>query len=146
MVTKKLRQKKPFPAIPKAVPVAELAAPTGPVKLLSKKEVRAICGNISEVTLWDWIRKGHFPPAIVIGPDGGGRSKIGWIDSEVYAAIANAPRRLPKGATAVASRLSYSERSSGQSSDILRTAVTRYEQLLQRLIEGQARGSKHHHG
>jgi predicted DNA-binding transcriptional regulator AlpA len=52
----------------------------------------AILG-VSHVTLWDWIRKGRFPPPVVIGPDGGHRSKIGWVDHEVYAAINNAPRR-----------------------------------------------------
>jgi hypothetical protein len=34
---------------------------------------------------------------VVLGPDTGHRSKMGWIDKEVYAWIANAPRRLPKG-------------------------------------------------
>jgi len=90
------RPKKPFPKPRKAVPVSEPVAPTGPIKLLSKKEVLAIIG-VTNVTLWDWIRKGRFPAAVVIGPDGGHRSKQGWIDTEVYSAIANAPRRLPKG-------------------------------------------------
>jgi predicted DNA-binding transcriptional regulator AlpA len=93
-----MRQKKPFPAMPKAVPVAEPATLTGPVKLLSKKQVLEIFG-VSHVTLRDWIRRGIFPPPVVLGPDGGGRSTIAWIDSEVYAHIANAPRRLPTGAT-----------------------------------------------
>jgi predicted DNA-binding transcriptional regulator AlpA len=66
------------------------------VKLLSKPEVLALVG-VSYATLWDWIRQGRFPAARQLGPDGGHRSKQGWIDTEVYAAIANAPRRLPKG-------------------------------------------------
>jgi predicted DNA-binding transcriptional regulator AlpA len=69
---------------------------TGPIKLLTRQEVLKLVG-VSYATLWDWIRKGHFPAAVAIGPDGGHRSKIGWIDTEVYAAIANAPRRMPKG-------------------------------------------------
>jgi predicted DNA-binding transcriptional regulator AlpA len=96
MVTKKSHPKKPFPKPPKAVPVAEPAALTGPVKLLSKKQVLEIVG-VSHVTLRDMIRRGTFPAPRVIGKDGGGRSKIGWVDAEVYAAINNAPRRFPKG-------------------------------------------------
>src|SRR5262245_16927940 len=97
MVTKKSHPKKPFPKPPKAVPVAQPATLTGPVKWLSKKQVLEILG-VSHVTLREYIRQGKFPPPRIIGKDGGGRSKIGWVDAEVYAAINNAPRRLPKGA------------------------------------------------
>jgi predicted DNA-binding transcriptional regulator AlpA len=87
---------RPFPKHIQAVPNSAPAEVSGPIKLLSKKEVLALLG-VSNVTLWDWIRKGHFPASVVIGPDGGHRSKQGWIDTEVYKAIANAPRRMPKG-------------------------------------------------
>jgi len=49
------------------------------------------------VTLWHMIRRGSFPAARQFGPDGAHRATIGWIDSEVYEAIANAPRRFPRG-------------------------------------------------
>ncbi len=65
--------------------------------MLSKKEVMKIAGIGSYVTLWSMIRRGDFPPARQLGPDGGSHSKIGWIDVEVYEALANRPRRFPKG-------------------------------------------------
>ncbi len=87
---------RPFPKPPKSVPPSAPVEATGPIKLLSKKEVLAVLG-VTNVTLWDWIRKGRFPAAVVVGPPDKHRSKIGWIDTEVYRAIANAPRRMPKG-------------------------------------------------
>jgi predicted DNA-binding transcriptional regulator AlpA len=87
---------RPFPKHVPAVPLSAPVEVTGPFKLLSKKEVLAILG-VTSVTLWDWIKQGYFPAAVVVGPDGGHRSKQGWIDTEVYKAIANSPRRLPKG-------------------------------------------------
>jgi predicted DNA-binding transcriptional regulator AlpA len=71
---------------------------TTPIRRLTKKEVLAIVG-ISHVTLWDWIRQGRFPAPVVIGPEGGARSTIGWIDTEVYNFMANSPRRHPRGST-----------------------------------------------
>jgi predicted DNA-binding transcriptional regulator AlpA len=88
------RPKKPFPPMPPAVAVVR-PAPTGPVKLLTKEEVLEIL-KVSEVTLWDWIRKGHFPQAVVIGPGTGYRSKQGWVADEVYAFVHNSPRRRLK--------------------------------------------------
>jgi predicted DNA-binding transcriptional regulator AlpA len=66
--------------------------------MLTKQEVLAILG-ISHVTLWDWIRKGRFPEAVVLGPEGGNRTTQRWIDTEVYTAIANMPRRRLKSST-----------------------------------------------
>jgi predicted DNA-binding transcriptional regulator AlpA len=57
----------------------------------------------SHVTLWDWVRKGKFPAPIVVGPDGGPRSKLYWIKSEVDDHIINSPRRLPRGSTVTVS-------------------------------------------
>jgi predicted DNA-binding transcriptional regulator AlpA len=86
-----------FPKPTKAVPLPAAAKAGGPIKLLSKSEVLSILG-VSHVTLWSWVKAGSFPPARVLGPpDGGHRSRMGWIDSEVYEHIANAPRKLPKG-------------------------------------------------
>jgi predicted DNA-binding transcriptional regulator AlpA len=69
---------------------------TTPVKLLSKKEVLSILG-VSHVTLWNWITAGLFPQSREIGPPGGNRTKIGWLDTEVYSFLANAPKRKLKG-------------------------------------------------
>jgi predicted DNA-binding transcriptional regulator AlpA len=90
--------RRPFPKPPRAVRPSAPVNVTGPITLLTKNAVLDILG-VSHVTLWDWIRKGHFPPARVIGPDCGQRSKLVWIESEVRSAIANAPRRMPKGST-----------------------------------------------
>jgi predicted DNA-binding transcriptional regulator AlpA len=100
VVTRKKTGQQPgstFPKLSKPVPIAEPVEVSGPVKLLSKKEVLAIVG-VCNVTLRSWIMAGRFPAPRVLGPpDGGHRSRMGWIDTEVYAAIANAPRRMPKG-------------------------------------------------
>ena len=88
--------KKPFPKPQPSVPLAAQVRPTGPITVLSKAEVLKILG-VSHVTLWHMIRRGSFPAPRQFGPDGTRRATIGWIDSEVYAAIANAPRRFPKG-------------------------------------------------
>jgi hypothetical protein len=56
------RSKKPFPPLPPTV-ATKRPVPDLPFRLLTKKEVCAMLGGISEVTLWDWIRRGHFPPA-----------------------------------------------------------------------------------
>jgi predicted DNA-binding transcriptional regulator AlpA len=72
-------------------------AVTTPIKkMLNKKEVLDLVG-VSSVTLWDWIQKGIFPAAVVIGPEGGHRSTQRWIDHEVQTFLANAPRRRPRG-------------------------------------------------
>jgi predicted DNA-binding transcriptional regulator AlpA len=84
-----------FPEAQPPVPV-EPVEPTGPIRLLSKKEVLAIVG-VSGVTLWSWTKAGTFPAPRVIGP-GTGHSRMGWLSTEVEAALLNAPRRYPKGA------------------------------------------------
>jgi predicted DNA-binding transcriptional regulator AlpA len=89
------RPKKPFPPVPPTVAV-EVAMLDLPVRILTKKEVRVICGNISEPTLWEWVRCGFFPPARVIGPTNSFRSKQGWLSTEVYNHILNAPTRKLK--------------------------------------------------
>jgi predicted DNA-binding transcriptional regulator AlpA len=92
MVTKKLNPKKPFPKLPKAVPLAEpAAAPTTPVRLIDKQEVMAKCGVKSWVTIWSWIKAGIFPAGRVIG------GTLRWIEAEVDLALVNMPRRFPKG-------------------------------------------------
>jgi predicted DNA-binding transcriptional regulator AlpA len=88
--------KKPFTKPQPSVPLAAPVRPTGPISILSKGEVLEILG-VSPVTLWCMIRRGSFPAPRQFGPEGTHRAKIGWIDSEVYEAIANAPRRFPKG-------------------------------------------------
>jgi predicted DNA-binding transcriptional regulator AlpA len=62
--------------------------------MLTKQDVLDLVG-VSAVTLWSWIRQGIFPPAVVIGPEGGHRSTQRWIDYEVQNFLVNAPRRLP---------------------------------------------------
>jgi predicted DNA-binding transcriptional regulator AlpA len=89
-------KKPPFPRPPKAVKPSKPVEVPGPVTLLTKKELLAKL-RVTNVTLWDWIRKGHFPAGRIIGPDGGSRSMMVWIESEVDNFITNAPRRLPKG-------------------------------------------------
>jgi predicted DNA-binding transcriptional regulator AlpA len=92
----------PFPVAQPAVPpdvVKELPEAARSFELLTKDQVLKLCGGITHVTLWDWIRQGKFPPARVPGKDGGHRTAIRWIASEVYAAIANMPKRIPKGST-----------------------------------------------
>jgi predicted DNA-binding transcriptional regulator AlpA len=85
-----------FPEPQKPVPLSAPAEVTGPVKILTKQEVLDLL-HVSDVTLWTWIRDGNFPPSRVFGPGQGRRSTVGWIATEVYAWIANAPRRIPKG-------------------------------------------------
>jgi predicted DNA-binding transcriptional regulator AlpA len=91
----KSRPKKPFPPLPPAIP-AERPVPDLPFRIMTTKEVCAMLGGISVVTLWDWIRKGHFPPARVIGPNNNHRTKQGWLSTEVHAHIAKAPTRRLK--------------------------------------------------
>ena len=90
------KTKPPFPKPRKGVLPSAKVEVNVPYKLLTKQEVLDLLG-VSHVTLWNWIRKGHFPEAVVLGPEGGHRSTQKWIDTEVYKAIANAPRRRPKG-------------------------------------------------
>jgi predicted DNA-binding transcriptional regulator AlpA len=92
------RPKRQFPNPSPATPLPEpAAAPTAPVKLLTAKEVMAKCGVKSWVTIWSWIKQGHFPPGRVIGSGNGRRSTLRWIESEVDLALVNMPRRFPKG-------------------------------------------------
>jgi predicted DNA-binding transcriptional regulator AlpA len=103
MRKKSVRTNPSRPPFPKAAPPVPPAVPvevSGPLKLLSKAEVLAILG-VSTVTLWDWVRKGHFPPGRVLGTGGGHRSRLVWVKTEVEAAVLNSPRRLPKGSKAV---------------------------------------------
>jgi predicted DNA-binding transcriptional regulator AlpA len=92
--------KRAFPQPAKSAPVAERIKPTAPIRILSKKQLlETKLNNASAVSLWSWIKDDHFPPAIIIGPEGGGhRTKIGWIESEVDAWLVNRPRRVVKGA------------------------------------------------
>lgn len=93
----------PFPVAQPAVPpdvVKELPEAAKGFELLSKDQVLKLLGGVSHVTLWDMIRRGIFPNARVISKDGGHRSAIRWIAHECYAAIANMPKRIPKGSTA----------------------------------------------
>jgi len=89
-------EKRPFPKMPRAVPPFAPVEASNSYKLLSKQEVLALLG-VSPVTLWDWIRKGYFPEAVIMGPDGG---KQGWIEKEVHNAIHNGPRRKLKASKA----------------------------------------------
>jgi predicted DNA-binding transcriptional regulator AlpA len=75
--------------------VAARPAPTGAVKLLTKEEVLDIL-KVSEVTLWDWIRRKHFPEAVVVGLGSGYRTAQRWVADEVYAHVHNSPRRRLK--------------------------------------------------
>jgi predicted DNA-binding transcriptional regulator AlpA len=45
----------------------------------------------SYVTLWTLMKNGEFPAPREIG------GSIGWLSDEVYNAIRNLPKRLPKG-------------------------------------------------
>jgi predicted DNA-binding transcriptional regulator AlpA len=87
----------PFPKPQPPVPVASPVEVSGPVRVLSKKEVLERLGGISHVTLWSWIKAGAFPPARVLGPGQGHRSRMGWLSTEVEQWLLNAPRRIPKG-------------------------------------------------
>jgi predicted DNA-binding transcriptional regulator AlpA len=64
---------------------------------MSKTEVMALLPIKSPVSLWSWVKQGRFPAPRQIGPEGSRRSTIGWLDREVYEALANLPKRLPKG-------------------------------------------------
>jgi predicted DNA-binding transcriptional regulator AlpA len=78
------------------VPV-ERTDSTEPVRMMAKEEVLALLPRgKSYVTLWTLIRKGLFPPARVIG------GSIGWLSDEVYNAIRNLPRRIPRGLAVIA--------------------------------------------
>jgi prophage regulatory protein len=43
--------------------------------------------QISSVTLWRWVRAGHFPKPLKLGPN-----TVGWLKSEVTAWIEARPR------------------------------------------------------
>jgi predicted DNA-binding transcriptional regulator AlpA len=86
------KAKSSFPKPQRAIPPSAPVEATGPMRLLSKKQVLDLLG-VTHVTLWDWVRKGHFPAGVVLGPEGGHRTTMRWIDTEVYHAIANMPRR-----------------------------------------------------
>jgi predicted DNA-binding transcriptional regulator AlpA len=68
----------------------------GTVELMTKEEVLARL-RCNHVTLWAWVKQGHFPAPIVPGPDGGSRTRLYWIKSEIDNHLANSPRRLPRG-------------------------------------------------
>jgi predicted DNA-binding transcriptional regulator AlpA len=92
------REKKPFPKPQPPVRSSAPFAPTKPVVMLSKKQVCAKLGNISEVTLWDRIRTGQFPMG---SPMGNPNGKLWWIEEEVDNSVTetvNACRR-PSGST-----------------------------------------------
>src|SRR5262245_39832728 len=94
----------PFPPpIPPSVPLAphELVTPENakPDWYLTKKEVCARL-KVSDVRLREFVKLGLFPASRVIGKDGGRATAIRWLASEVFAAMANAPRRLPGGEAA----------------------------------------------
>jgi predicted DNA-binding transcriptional regulator AlpA len=73
-----------------------------PIKFLSKQEVLAIIG-VSSALLSEWIRDGHFPAARELGAKpGGNRTKIGWIDAEVYEWMRNTPQRSRENAVPIA--------------------------------------------
>jgi predicted DNA-binding transcriptional regulator AlpA len=91
--------RRPFPRPPRAVPPSAPVEVDDSYRLYTKQQVLAIVG-VSYVTLWGWIKTGHFPASIVVGPEGGHRSTRRWIAKEVHAWIANRPRRLPRGSTA----------------------------------------------
>jgi predicted DNA-binding transcriptional regulator AlpA len=66
--------------------------PTGGGLLLSRAQVLDLIG-VTYTSLWSWMRRGEFPSAIILGPPNGKRSRIAWHASEVYAWIADRPRR-----------------------------------------------------
>jgi predicted DNA-binding transcriptional regulator AlpA len=65
------------------------------VGLLDKHELRAITG-VSFVSLWDWMRKGKFPPGITVV----GKTK--WRASEIADWLANLPLARLKPSDAAA--------------------------------------------
>ncbi|MEY5007664.1 MAG: hypothetical protein RL764_980 [Pseudomonadota bacterium] len=48
-------------------------------KVLRRKEVEALCG-IKCSTLYDWMKLGHFPRPVALGP-----KAVGWRESDVAA-------------------------------------------------------------
>ena len=50
-----------------------------PVRFLRRRQVLERVGA-TKATLYRWIRGGHFPPGVTIGP-----RMVGWVESEVDA-------------------------------------------------------------
>jgi predicted DNA-binding transcriptional regulator AlpA len=99
-----LAGKTPLPQIdlpdnkPERVRAADRAQ--GPPRLMSKPEVLAIVG-VSYPTLWEWMRKGRFPRARVLGGFPTKDGKSAWLSSEIDEWLAGLPVRRLKGDEAV---------------------------------------------
>jgi prophage regulatory protein len=62
-------------------------------RLLSRQQVLELVGSPSYSTLWSWMKKGAFPPAVELGPSGSRSSSIAWFEHEVLDWIESRPRR-----------------------------------------------------
>jgi predicted DNA-binding transcriptional regulator AlpA len=99
-VKKKSKSKRGGSAVPLGQPPVAVdikPLPKTPVRFYSKQDVLAIVG-ISASTLWEWIKRGEFPAARVLGQHGGHSTTVRWLASEVDEWCVNRPRRFPKGA------------------------------------------------
>jgi prophage regulatory protein len=60
-------------------------------------EVQRLLGDVSRGTLARWIKLGHFPPPLIIGPGRRGwrySDVIAWIDARESAGTCESPPRI----------------------------------------------------
>ena len=53
-------------------------------RLMYKKEILELLG-ISAVTLWVWMKDGHFPRSIILNPTSRRTQRVAWFEDEVRA-------------------------------------------------------------
>jgi predicted DNA-binding transcriptional regulator AlpA len=87
-VEEDLKTETPKPRAPRKTP--------GPIRsgqqLLFKPQVLELL-DTAYVTLWGWMKDGLFPLPIELGPEDGRSTKVAWFADEVYAWLAERPRR-----------------------------------------------------
>jgi predicted DNA-binding transcriptional regulator AlpA len=69
--------------------------PAAALRLLNKHEICRLTG-VTFPTVWDWMRKGTFPRARIVG------GKSMWLSSDIDQWLANLPQRRLKGDDEVA--------------------------------------------
>jgi len=61
-----------------------------PDRLLSARAVRELCGNVSDMSLWRWVRAGILPPPTKI------RGRKFWPESVVQRLVTEGDRPRPQ--------------------------------------------------
>jgi predicted DNA-binding transcriptional regulator AlpA len=74
------------------IPARKLPVKPGQ-QLLSKPQMLELIGNPAYSTVWQWMKDGHFPIPVELGPPDARTSLIAWRSAEVYEWLATRPRR-----------------------------------------------------